>query len=52
MSDVTELTVTREQLRHLLANVGVPQLAVRVGHCRNGEPPATPRRLRNEVIYP
>jgi hypothetical protein len=52
MSDVTELTVTRELLRQLLANVGVPQLAVRVGHSPNAKPPPTPRRLRNEVIYP
>jgi nitroreductase len=52
MSDVTELTVTREQLRHLLSGVGVPQLAVRVGHAPPGDPPPAPRRLRNEVIYP
>jgi nitroreductase len=52
MSDITELTVTREQLRHLLSDVGVPQLAVRVGQAPPGEPPPSPRRLRNEVIYP
>jgi nitroreductase len=52
MSDVTELTVTREQLRHLLADVGVPQLAVRIGHAPAGEPPMAPRRTHDEVIYP
>jgi hypothetical protein len=52
MSDVTELTATREQLRHLLAYVGVPQLSVRIGRAPPGEPPYTPRRPRNEVIYP
>jgi hypothetical protein len=51
MSDVTELAVTREQLRQLLSGVGVPQLAVRVGHAPPGEPARTPRRLRHEVIY-
>jgi nitroreductase len=52
MSDVTELTVTREELRQLLSGVGVPQLAVRMGHAPPGDPPPAPRRLRNEVIYP
>ncbi len=51
MSDVTELTVTREQLRHLLADIGVPQLAVRVGHAPAGDPPAVPRRPLQEVVY-
>jgi nitroreductase len=52
MSDVTELTVTREQLQDLLSDVGVPQLAVRVGRAPAGEPPPAPRRTRDEVIYP
>ena len=52
MSDVTELAVTREQLRHLLAGIGVPQLAVRVGHAPAADPPGTPRRPHQEVIYP
>ncbi len=52
MSDVTELTVTREQLRRLLAGIGVPQLAVRIGHAPAGEPPGTPRRPLQEVLYP
>jgi nitroreductase len=52
ISDVTELAVTRERLRVLLADVGVPQLAVRVGHAPAGMPPRTPRRPRQEVIYP
>jgi len=51
MSDVTELTVTRERLRLLLAGVGVPQLAVRVGHAPAGEPPDVPRRPLQEVVY-
>ncbi|GIH07864.1 NAD(P)H nitroreductase [Rhizocola hellebori] len=51
MSDVTELTVTRERLRHLLAGIGVPQLAVRVGHAPAGDPPSTPRRPLQEVVY-
>lgn len=52
ISDVTELTVTREQLRRLLSGVGVPQLAVRIGHPPSGSPPAAPRRPHDEVIYP
>ena len=52
ISDVTELAVTREQLRHLLADIGVPQLAVRIGQSPPGTPPSTPRRYRAEVIYP
>jgi len=52
ISDVTELTVTREQLRHLLADIGMPQLAVRIGQCPPGLPASTPRRAPSEVIYP
>ncbi len=54
ISDVTELAVTREQLRRLLAGVGmgVPQLAVRIGQAPPGMPPAAPRRAPSEVIYP
>jgi nitroreductase len=52
MSDVTELSVTREQLRHLLAGIGVPQLAVRIGLAPPGTPPPVPRRPAEEVIYP
>jgi nitroreductase len=52
ISDVTELAVTREQLRHLLADIGVPQLAVRIGQAPPGAPPSVPRRNPDEVIYP
>jgi hypothetical protein len=41
ISDVTELDVTREQLRRMLAGIGVPQLAVRIGHPPAGGPPPT-----------
>ena len=51
ISDVTELTVTREQLRRLLARIGVPQLAVRIGKALPGTPPPVPRRPANQVIY-
>jgi hypothetical protein len=52
ISDVTELAVTREQLRHLLADIGVAQLAVRIGQAPPGRPPSVPRRRPDEVIYP
>ena len=52
VSDVTELAVTREKLRRLLANIGVPQLAVRIGQAPHGMPPPVPRRRPDEVIYP
>ena len=52
ISDVTELTVTREQLRRLLSGIGVPQLAVRIGKAPPGAPPPAPRRPANTVIYP
>jgi hypothetical protein len=51
ISDVTELAVTREQLRRLLSDVGVPQLAVRMGQGPPGTPPAVPRRHPDEVIH-
>jgi len=51
ISDVTELTVTREQLRRILAGIGVPQLAVRIGKAPLGTPPPVPRRSANTVIY-
>ncbi len=51
ISDVTELAVTRERLRELLAGIGVPQLAVRVGHGQAGAVPASPRRPADEVIF-
>ena len=52
VSDVTELAVTREKLRRLLADIGVPQLAVRIGQAPPGMPPPVPRRRPDEVIYP
>jgi hypothetical protein len=37
----------------MLAGIGVPQLAVRIGHPPAGGPPPTvPRRAADEVIYP
>lgn len=50
ISDVTELSVTREGLRHVLADIGVPQLAVRIGYPPAGSPPASPRRSLGEVV--
>lgn len=52
ISDVTELAVTREQMRHILSGIGYPQIAVRMGYAPAGTPPAVPRRAPNEVIYP
>jgi hypothetical protein len=52
ISDVTELAVTRERLRRLLADIGVPQLVVRMGQAPPGTPPSVPRRLPDDVIYP
>ncbi|BCJ74657.1 putative NAD(P)H nitroreductase [Catellatospora sp. IY07-71] len=50
ISDVTELSVTRDELRRLLPDGGYPQLAVRVGYAPPGEPPRTVRRLFEEVL--
>jgi len=50
ISDVTEHALTRERLRHLLAGIGAPQLAVRVGYSPDGAPPASPRRSLGEVV--
>ena len=52
ISDVTELAVTREQLRRLLAGIGIPQLAVRIGNAPSGPLPPVPRRPAREVIRP
>jgi nitroreductase len=52
ISDVTELAVTREQLRRMLSGIGYPQMAVRIGHAPAGNPPFVPRRVADEVIYP
>jgi nitroreductase len=52
ISDVTELAVTREQLRRMLSGIGYPQMAVRIGHSPVDPPPFVPRRVPNEVIYP
>jgi nitroreductase len=52
ISDVTELAVTREQLRRMLSGIGTPQLAVRIGRTPPGTPPPVPRRDAGEVIYP
>ncbi|NUR50739.1 MAG: nitroreductase [Hamadaea sp.] len=50
ISDVTEHTLTRERLRHVLAGIGAPQLAVRIGYPPDGTPPASPRRRLGEVV--
>jgi nitroreductase len=52
ISDVTEVIVTREQLRrHLLSGSGHPQVAVRVGHPPQGTPPPpAPRKHPGDVI--
>jgi nitroreductase len=52
ISDVTELSITREQLRRLLAWIGYPQLAMRVGHAPPGEAPPSPRRRLGDVLNP
>jgi hypothetical protein len=51
ISDITELAVTREQLRqHVLAGIGYPQIAVRIGHSPPGSLTATPRRQLTETV--
>ncbi|NUT33415.1 MAG: nitroreductase [Hamadaea sp.] len=50
ISDVTEMSVTREGLRHVLADIGVPQLALRIGYAPAGTPPGSPRRTLGEVV--
>lgn len=50
ISDVTELSVTRDRLRYLLPTAGHPQLAVRVGWPPPGAPPPVPRRQPAEII--
>ncbi|NUR74443.1 MAG: nitroreductase [Hamadaea sp.] len=50
ISDVTEHTLTRERLRHVLAGIGAPQLALRIGYPPAGTPPASPRRRLGEVV--
>ncbi|WP_027341536.1 Acg family FMN-binding oxidoreductase [Hamadaea tsunoensis] len=50
ISDVTETALTRERLRGLLAGVGLPQLALRVGHPPQGTPPASPRRSLGDIV--
>jgi hypothetical protein len=52
ISDVTELAVTRDELRRRLPGIGVPQLAVRMGQPSPGTPPAPPRRDSAEAVYP
>lgn len=50
ISDVTETTLTRERMRRMLAGVGYPQMALRVGHAPAGNPPASPRRRLQDVL--
>jgi len=52
ISDVTELSITRDKLRDLLPQLGVPQLAARIGHAPKTPPPTSPRRAPGDVIYP
>jgi nitroreductase len=52
ISDVTELSITRDKLRDLLPQFGVPQLAARIGQAPKTPPPSAPRRSTDEVIYP
>jgi nitroreductase len=53
LSQISEIVETRNQVReHLLANTGVPQLAVRIGWPVAGElpGPATPRRALSDCV--
>jgi len=52
ISAPVEVTATRERLRHLLAGLGYPYVAVRVGHpdTRHHGPPATPRLPLDQVL--
>ncbi|MDI1466043.1 nitroreductase family protein [Catellatospora sp. KI3] len=50
ISDVTELSATRDELRELLPRPGCPQIAVRIGYPPDGTPPPTARRLPEEVV--
>jgi nitroreductase len=52
ITDVVEVPATREILRQLLARLGHPFAAVRLGIAipAAGEPPATPRRAARETI--
>lgn len=52
ISDITELSTTRERLAGMLPEFGVPQLAARIGHAPATPVPSAPRRPRNEVIFP
>ena len=52
ISDVTELSITRDKLQDLLPQLGVPQLVTRIGHAPGTPPPNSPRRTPGEVIYP
>lgn len=45
ISDVTELAVTRDQLRRMLSGIGIPQLAVRIGHAPSRMPTFTPSAM-------
>jgi hypothetical protein len=52
ISDVTETTLTRERMRRMLAGIGHPQVAVRVGYAPAGRPPSSPRRSLRDVLDP
>jgi nitroreductase len=52
ISDVTETTLTRQRMRRMLAGIGHPQVAIRVGYAPAGRPPASPRRSLRDVLDP
>jgi nitroreductase len=52
ISAPVEIPATRERLRHLLAGLGYPYLAMRIGNPDTGQPgpPATPRLPIGEIL--
>jgi nitroreductase len=52
ISDVTETKLTRERMRRMLAGIGHPQMAIRVGYAPTGAPPSSPRRSLRDVLDP
>jgi hypothetical protein len=50
ISDITEVTQVRQQLRGLIQDIGVPQVAVRVRFAPSSPPPASPRRSLGDVV--
>lgn len=52
VSDVTEVSGTRDELRRLLPGLGHPQVCVRVGYAQPGPPAPSTRRPHEESINP